>query len=578
VSLVSAGGVLPGRRSMDPLPWTRWTSGRSGHRDAGLARAKSVDGGRHNYGIRHHRSRSISQSRVITGVIARERRYPRRVSASPEASDPELGTLIGDRYRIVSLLGEGGMGSVYKAEHLQLAKHVAIKLLRPEISSRKDADARFQREAMAGARLQHPNVVGVLDFGDRPDGGKYLVMELLQGDSLRDLLDRTPQLPWPRAVHIARQVLRGLAHAHDQGVIHRDIKPENVYLAHDGEDADFAKLIDFGIAMLTAGEGSDVRLTAAGLAVGTPTYLAPEQAVGGRLGGPTDLYSLSVVLFEMLTGRPPFVADEPVRLLTAHAMTPPPTIAEVAPEVAVPPAIEAVLRRGLAKTWGERIGTATEYIALLDEARRIAAVESSHPDAARYATPVPGTITAALPTPPPTPPTSGDAAVLGTAPTAHALAAAAPTAAPIPTAAPGQVPVWRPSRRQLAITGGVLGGLLVLAVISALVGGDGARVAGSAGTAPIVIPAPVVPVPSAIDRENAYKAAVLDLVEGKTCPERKKAVAKLRQLGDARAIPALKKARSRQRGGVLGIGSSNTNGCLRKDAEAAIVALGGSLK
>jgi serine/threonine-protein kinase len=495
------------------------------------------------------------------------------VSASPEASDPELGTLIGDRYRIVSLLGEGGMGSVYKAEHLQLAKHVAIKLLRPEISSRKDADARFQREAMAGARLQHPNVVGVLDFGDRPDGGKYLVMELLQGDSLRDLLDRTPQLPWPRAVHIARQILRGLAHAHDQGVIHRDIKPENVYLAHDGEDADFAKLIDFGIAMLTAGEGSDVRLTAAGLAVGTPTYLAPEQAVGGKLGGPTDLYSLSVVLFEMLTGRPPFVADEPVRLLTAHAMTPPPTIAEVAPEVAVPPAIEAVLRRGLAKTWGERIGTATEYIALLDEARRIAAAESSHPDAQRYATPVPGSITAALPTPPPP-----DAAALGNAETAHAhaLATAAPTAAPIPTAAP----VWLPSRRQLAITGGVLGALLVIALVASLAGGgEGARVAGSAGTAPIVVPpAVVLPVPSATDRENAYKAAVLDLVEGKTCPERKKAVAKLRQLGDARAIPALKKARSRQRGGVLGIGSSNTNACLRKDAEAAIVALGGSLK
>jgi tRNA A-37 threonylcarbamoyl transferase component Bud32 len=523
------------------------------------------------------------QSRVITSIA----RYPRDVPEPVESRDPELGTVIADRYRIVELLGEGGMGAVYKAEHLQLAKMVAIKLLRPEISSRKDADARFQREAMAGARLQHPNVVGVLDFGTRDDGGMFLVMELLQGDSLRDLLDRETRLPWPRAVHIARQVLRGLAHAHDQGVIHRDIKPENIHLSHDGEDPDVAKLIDFGIAMLIAGEGADVRLTAAGLAVGTPTYLAPEQAVGGKLGEPTDLYSLSVVLYEMLAGRPPFVSDEPVRLLTAHAMTSPPTFGEVAPEASVPGAIEAVVMRGLAKTWSERITSAADYIAALDEARRAAGLNIASTGAIRLPTPLPippaGTPPVGVPTstaPAPAVPAADTASSARVLPMAAPALVAPPPPAPAPPApAPMPPPVtteqvatagWRPTKKQLQVIGGVLAVVVVIAIIAALAGGGASS--GRSGTH--VAPVPVM-VPSPADRENAMKAAILDLTDGKTCELRRKAVAKLRSLGDVRAIPALKKARYRMRGGVLGIGDSNTNNCLRKDAEAAILALGG---
>jgi eukaryotic-like serine/threonine-protein kinase len=468
------------------------------------------------------------------------------VGAEPEPSDPEIGTVIGERYRIVELLGTGGMGAVYRGEHLQLAKPVAIKLLRPEISTRKDSDQRFQREALAGARLQHPNVVGVLDFGHRGDGSLYLVMELLQGDSLRNVLDKTPRLPWQRALHIARQVLRGLAHAHEQGVIHRDIKPENIHLTHDGEDPDCAKLIDFGIAMLTAGEGADVRITAAGLAVGTPTYLSPEQAVGGKLGPPSDLYSLSVVLFEMLAGRPPFVADEPVRLLTAHAMTPPPSINELAPEAQVPAAVEAMVHRGLGKTWAERVTSATEYIALIDEARR-AGGEGSNPTATPYLTPAP-------------------VAALGT---------------PLPVEAPAPVTrmrpawtQWRPTPRQLRIGGIAAGAALLVGILVAILGGDPSSGSGKSRPS-IVVPAVVL---SPGERENAFKAALLDLTNSKTCPERREAVLKLRDLGDARAIPALKKARRRMRGGILGIGDSNTNNCLKKDAEAAILALGGDLK
>ena len=480
------------------------------------------------------------------------------MGASAEPSDPEVGALIGDRYRIIELLGRGGMGTVYRAEHLQLAKPVAIKLLRPEISTRKDADQRFQREALAGARLTHPNVVGVTDFGHRDDGSLYLVMELLQGESLRTRLEATTRLPWPRALHIARQLLRGLGHAHDQGVIHRDIKPENIYLSHDGEDADHAKLIDFGIALLTAGEGADVKITAAGLAVGTPTYLAPEQAVGGTIGPATDLYSLTVVLFEMIAGRPPFVADEAVRLLTAHAMSPPPTIGALEPAAAVPPGVEAVIQRGLGKTWRERYASAGEYIAAIDEARRAAGIEISNPGATRYQTPVPGTL-AVAPPPPPPPET-----MIGAG--ARAVATPYPAAtAPPPGHAPSASVSWRPTRRQLRVLGAIAAGILVIALGAKILGGDdppGAR------------PRPT----SAFDKETALKALLHDLAEGESCEDRRRAVIALHSLGDPRAIPALKKARSRNRGGMFGIGGSNTNKCLRADAEAAIVGLGGSLK
>jgi hypothetical protein len=336
--------------------------------------------------------------------------------------------------------------------------------------------------------------------------------------------------------------------------------------------------------MLTAGEGSDVRITSAGLAVGTPTYLAPEQAVGGKLGPPTDLYSLSIVLFEMLAGRPPFVAEEPVRLLTAHAMTPPPSIAEVAPDVVVPPAVEAMIRRGLGKTWPERTASAADYIAMIDDARREAGIETSNPNAARYATPAPGSLAV-------TPVVAGtpspiDAEVLGRAATAHgtqiplggAIGSPAMTPAPMHDAATSNV--WRPTPRQLKLIAGVVGVAILLAILGAVFGGGGTTTSadgkGPAGAPQVIVP-PVF-VPSPVDRENAFKAALLDLDRGKTCPDRKKAVQRLRTLGDARAIPVLKKARYRMRGGILGLGDSNTNSCLKKDAEAAIVALGGELK
>jgi eukaryotic-like serine/threonine-protein kinase len=288
--------------------------------------------------------------------------------ASPGADDPELGQVVDGRYRIVSLLGQGGMGAVYRAEHVGMGKMLAVKLLHPHVSTRRDAGARFQREAFASGRIDHPNCVAVSDFGVREDGSFYLVMELLQGESLRELIDRERRVAWPRALHIARHVLRGLAHAHAQGIIHRDIKPENIFIVRRDDDPDFAKVLDFGIAKLVAGgEGNNV--TREGLVVGTPTYLSPEQAFGGELGAASDLYSLSVVLYEMLAGRPPFESSDPVALLTAHATQDIPALSSIARDVAVPESVELLVRKGLAKLRGQRFENAEAYVEALDAVR-----------------------------------------------------------------------------------------------------------------------------------------------------------------------------------------------------------------
>ncbi|HZJ72368.1 MAG TPA: serine/threonine-protein kinase, partial [Planctomycetota bacterium] len=173
-----------------------------------------------------------------------------------EAATEKIGTVIDKRYQITGLLGRGGMGSVYRAEHVRLKRQVALKLLHPEFGRIAELAKRFEREAFATGRIDHPNIVTVSDFGELEDGTLYLVMELLDGRSLADVLERERKLSPRRSLHITRHVLRGLGHAHKAGVVHRDIKPENVLLVEHAGDADFAKLLDFGIAKLI-GEAAD---------------------------------------------------------------------------------------------------------------------------------------------------------------------------------------------------------------------------------------------------------------------------------------------------------------------------------
>jgi serine/threonine-protein kinase len=280
--------------------------------------------------------------------------------------DPLIGTLLDGRYRLERTVGRGGMGRVYGAEHVGIARQVAIKVLDPQLVSDDGARKRFEREAQSTGRLRHANCVGVTDFGTMPDGSPYLAMELVEGATLDQILDEKTRLPVADAVRIMRHILRGLAHAHAQGLIHRDLKPANIMLVAEGGDPLFAKLLDFGLARLVSGGGD--RLTQTGIICGTPRYMAPEQVMDRALDPRIDLYAASIIFFEMLTGRTPFDSDEAVKILRMHVQDEVPAVAAVAPDVAVPPALEKLLRKGLAKSPDDRPQTADEYLAALDRA------------------------------------------------------------------------------------------------------------------------------------------------------------------------------------------------------------------
>jgi serine/threonine-protein kinase len=284
---------------------------------------------------------------------------------SPSSDEFAIGSLLDGRYRIDAVLGTGGMGRVYRAEHTKIGKPVAIKVLHADLHRNREASQRFQREAIASGRLDHPNIVGVSDFGVLDGGTCYLVMEVLEGESLGDRLARERRIHWVEAIEILRGVLHGLRHAHERGVVHRDIKPDNVYLARkDGDPV--IKILDFGIAKLYAGSSDDPASTRAGLTVGTPAYLSPEQACGGEITPRSDLYSASIVLYEMLAGRAPFEDRDPLAMLGAHVSRRPPAFSVIAAGVDIPARLEEIIQHGLRKSPGERIGTAADYLALLD--------------------------------------------------------------------------------------------------------------------------------------------------------------------------------------------------------------------
>jgi serine/threonine protein kinase len=279
------------------------------------------------------------------------------------------------RYRITGVLGSGGMGCVYLAEHISIRRPLALKLLHPEVEGIDEVNQRFEREAFAIGRVDHPNCVNVSDFGKLEDGTLYMVLELLDGVLLSDLLDRERSVDWRRTLHIGRHVLSALEYAHDAGIIHRDIKPENVILVEQDGDADFAKILDFGIAKLrddahpeenTGILTNDAKLTQHGVTIGTPTYIAPEQAYGQPIDGRADLYALSVMLYEMITGFPPFDADEVGTLLRMHVSHEVPPFEEMAPGVEVPDAVEKLILRGLAKRPDDRTPSAKAYIEQID--------------------------------------------------------------------------------------------------------------------------------------------------------------------------------------------------------------------
>ena len=282
-----------------------------------------------------------------------------------------VGQTIAGRYTIERELGRGGMGAVYRAQHVTLGRAVAVKVLHPKLTADPAVSKRFDREALSASKLDHPNCVQVIDFGTTSDGMKYLVMQLLEGKELRD------ELGWPmdlsRALRLGGQILRALDHAHRKGLVHRDLKPENVFIVRDDDGLEHVKLVDFGIVKLLDGDDGHEKLTRAGVVFGTPRYMAPEQAAGGKIDERTDLYAVGVLLHEMLTGKPPFDGDEPTIILRMHMLADPPPLPE-----GVPAAVGVVIAKMLAKSPGERYASAREARAELEAAIAApAAIEGS---------------------------------------------------------------------------------------------------------------------------------------------------------------------------------------------------------
>jgi eukaryotic-like serine/threonine-protein kinase len=415
--------------------------------------------------------------------------------------------ILAGTYRIERLLGRGGMGAVYQAEHLRTHKQVALKILRPGFGKIREVAKRFEREALTTSLLSHPGVVQVDDYGELEDGVLFLVMELIPGASLREIIDDGP-VPPAQAFAITRQVLDALAHAHALGVIHRDLKPDNVKVIPDQDrEGGRVKILDFGIAKVVGMAEEmvgDEKLTQAGIAFGTPDYMAPEQALGQAVDARADLYSLGVILFEMLAGRRPFVADEPVAVARMHVAVPAPTLASVLPR-AWSHETEALLARALAKRSAERFNDALDMSAALEVA---AAAEGV--------------------------PLGGDASgVLPALPLRPASEAGAPLGRP-PSARPGWLA--RRSRRERTIAGVAAASLALVLAVVALPGGPeskGPRGAGR-GSVPMAVPRSLVP----MTQTPLAKEALALVDAGKAAEARSKLEAGLRAPGGERDASA----------------------------------------
>ncbi|MEZ4366260.1 MAG: protein kinase [Kofleriaceae bacterium] len=293
-------------------------------------------------------------ARCGLAVVSTAAATPRSGPSRP----PELvGREIAGRYRLLAKLGEGGMGAVYRAEQLSLKRPIAVKLLRPEMSADAGLVRRFNAEAELAAKLSHPNTVAVFDFGQDTDGTLFIAMELVDGTSLRAELQRGP-MPVARVLAIAQQIAASLADAHARGIVHRDLKPDNVMLSQRGRQVDVVRVLDFGIAKLRDdGRTTQQQMTQAGDMLGTPQYMAPEQIRAEPVDGRTDVYALGAIVYEMLTGRLAFEGPTVMAILSKHLTEAPTAPSARRTDVAIPPPLDALVLRALAKDPAQRPAT-----------------------------------------------------------------------------------------------------------------------------------------------------------------------------------------------------------------------------
>ncbi len=297
------------------------------------------------------------------------------VQQGAHAESSLIGISLDNKFKILRLIGRGGMGEVFEAEHVGLGKRVAIKLMLEKYSGDGEAIARFTREAHAASRIGNPHIINVSDIGTAPDGRAFVVMELLQGSPLSKVIEDGGPMPPQRALHVMRQVLRAVGAAHAKGIVHRDLKPDNIFLIDGGEQQDFVKLLDFGISKMMDPDlqAAATKLTTTGVVMGTPLYMAPEQAMGIEVDHLADIYACGVIFYEMLAGRPPFEGATYAVLVAKLLTTEPQLLSELRPGLA--PKLIAAVHRALEKEPTSRFASADAFAAALPASHSASAME-----------------------------------------------------------------------------------------------------------------------------------------------------------------------------------------------------------
>jgi len=519
------------------------------------------------------------------------------------AHETWIGRVLDNRYRVTESLGEGGMGAVFVAEHLKLRKSVAVKVIRAELAGNGEVAARFAREAMATAQFEHPHVASAIDYGTLAEGGAYFVMQLVRGESLRELLDRRGALPWPLACELLAQVADALAAARTAGIVHRDLKPENIILQPRDDGTYLAKVLDFGIAHVMQpaktpdGSSNNHRtLTRVGTIMGTPGYMSPEQAVGDRVDHRTDLYALGVVLWECLTGKALWDGPDVTSIITKQLRDPVPRPREVLGDPLFPRALDDLIMRLCARSAEDR----PEHAGMVRDELRLLAQRSVSP-ASAIAEHAELQLMAARKRLSAIPRRSrllllaagvGALALLGfvlVRPSQHTVqpAPARSSAQPLkPKAVEAEANKLEPATPSLADRAIQFAERIVK-------------------EAPQIVPEPEAVIPKELEadaksvlegprlavrrraankilgykgkdaeRLPKYLVAVAKLERARTCSDRQSAITEIEETKDKRALPALNRIVEASRTGCGFLGLSDCYGCVRADARDAL----GSLK